>query len=141
MRRCFSGADLDRLDPFTLSLLTNDEVLAIDQDALGKPATMVAKDGPEVSIERTDRPNQTPRKYPQMQVWMKELEDGSRAVGLFNLGNEETKVVANWSELKLNGKQTVRDLWRQKDVGDFDEKYEATVAPHGVALIKLTPVK
>ena len=45
------GCDLDRLDAFTLSLLTNDEVLAIDQDALGKSATLVAKDGPEVSIE------------------------------------------------------------------------------------------
>jgi alpha-galactosidase len=135
------GCDLDRLDPFTISLLSNDEVIAIDQDALGKPATLVAKQGPEITVERTDRPNQPARKLDQGQVWMKELEDGGRAVGLFNVGNEEMKVSAKWSDLKVDGKQVVRDLWRQKDLGEFDGKYEATIAPHGVLLVRLSAVK
>jgi alpha-galactosidase len=135
------GCDLDRLDPFTLSLLTNDEVLAIDQDPSGKAATMVAEDGPKVEVRRSDRPEQAPKTYTQKQVWAKELEDGSRAVGLFNLGNEEAKVTANFGDLKASGKHVARDLWRQKDLGEFDGKFEATVPPHGVVLIKLTPVK
>ena len=60
------GCDMTQLDDFTLSLLTNDEVIAIDQDPLGKQAARVAQEG-------------------QMQVWAKDLEDGSKAVGLFNV--------------------------------------------------------
>ncbi len=135
------GCDLERLDAFTLSLLTNDEVIAIDQDALGKPATLVATQGPQITIERTDRPNRPPRKLDQGQVWVKELEDGSRAVGLFNVGNEEMTVTAKWDDLKLEGKQTVRDVWRQKDVAEVEKEYEATVAPHGVVLVKLSAAK
>src|SRR3954452_16123717 len=128
------GCDLERLDPFTLSLLINDEVLAIDQDPLGKAATMVAEDGPKVEVRRSDRPDQAPKTYTQKQVWAKELEDGSRAVGLFNVGNDEAKVTANFADLKAQGKHTARDLWRQKDLGEFDGKFEATVPPHGVVL-------
>ena len=67
--------------------------------------------------------------------------DGARAVGLFNTGNDPMKVAANFSELKLDGKQTVRDLWRQKDLGSFDDKFETEIPPHGVVLVKLTPAK
>ena len=77
----------------------------------------------------------------QGQVWAKELEDGSHAVGLFNAGKEDMKVVANWADVKVDGKQVVRDLWRQKDLGEFEGKFEATVAPHGVVLVKLSSVK
>jgi alpha-galactosidase len=51
------------------------------------------------------------------------------------------KITADFSKLKLDGKQTVRDLWRQKDVGSFDGGYETTVAPHGAVLVKLSPAK
>ena len=64
-----------------------------------------------------------------------------RAVGLFNLGNEEMTVVADFKELKLDGKQIVRDLWRQKDIATVDGKFEAKVAPHGVVFVKLSPAK
>jgi alpha-galactosidase len=139
------GAPVDRMDSFTLSLLTNDEVLAVDQDSLGKSATLVDEQGPEVTIERKDqrpgaRPSQ-PHTYKQMQVWAKDLDDGSKAVGLFNLGEEETNVVADFSRVGVTGKQTVRDLWRQKDIGSAEEKFESKVAPHGVVLIRLIPVK
>jgi alpha-galactosidase len=116
------GCDLSQLDEFTLSLLTNDEVLALDQDSLGKQATRVAP-----AADETQDPTR---------VFAKDLEDGSKAVGLFNVGNESTTVIARWSDLKLSGKQIVRDLWRQKDLGQFDGKFEATVPAHGVVLVK-----
>jgi alpha-galactosidase len=136
------GCPIERMDDFTLSLLTNDEVIAVNQDALGKQARLVSQQGGEVTYEnvRPGRDTQT-KKYPRGMVWAKELEDGARAVGLINAGNEELSITADFKELKLDGKQTVRDLWRQKDIGDFDGKYEAKVAPHGVVFVKLSPAK
>jgi len=116
------GCDLEKLDAFTLSLLSNDEVLAVDQDALGKQAVCVATNG-------------------DLRVYAKDLEDGSKAVGLFNLGNDEATVTAKWADLKLSGKQTVRDLWRQKNLGVFSEEFSAKIPRHGVILIRLTPGK
>jgi alpha-galactosidase len=116
------GCPLEQLDEFTLSLLTNDEVLAVDQDSLGKQATAVCKDG-------------------DLQVYAKDLEDGSKAVGLFNLSDKEATVTAKWADLKISGSRTVRDLWRQKDLGKFEGKFEAPVAPHGVVLLRVIPAK
>lgn len=113
------GCDLEKLDPFTLSLLTNDEVLAVNQDALCKQATRVAGSGSGL-------------------VYAKVLEDGSWAVGLFNRGGEERKVRVRWSELGVNGQYVVRDLWRQQDLGTFGDGFEATVPRHGVVMIKVT---
>jgi len=113
------GCDMTQMDDFTLSLLTNDEVLAVDQDPLGHQAARVAQDG-------------------QLEVWAKDLEDGSKAVGLFNRGVKETSVTAKWSELGLNGKQTVRDLWRQKDLGRFAGEFSTRVPRHGVVLVKIS---
>jgi alpha-galactosidase len=117
----FSG-DITRLDDFTLSLLTNDEVIDVDQDPLGKPGYRVAKHGDQ-------------------EIWKRELEDGSVAVGLFNRGSKETKVTALWSDLGINGSQEAMDLWRQKDIGIFNAKLTASVARHGVVLIRLWPEK
>ncbi len=116
----FSG-DITRLDEFTLSLLTNDEIIEVDQDPLGKPGYRVTKTG-------------------ENEVWMKPLEDGSIAVGLFNRGENESKVTAFWNNLHISGKQRVRDLWRQKDVGKFNDKYSAKVKRHGVVMIRIWPV-
>ncbi len=113
------GCDLEKLDAFTIGLLSNDEVLAIDQDALCKQAVNVSKQGP-------------------LEVYRKELEDGSLAVGLFNRGTSGASVTAKWSDLKLSGKQVVRDLWRQVDLGDFDDSFTASVKPHGVVLVKIS---
>ena len=114
------GCDLERLDAFTLSLLTNDEVIAVNQDALVKQA---------VGVSRQDG----------REVYRKELEDGSIAVGLFNRGPAEGTVTAKWTDLKITGKQIVRDLWRQKDVGVFESSYSAPVASHGVVLVRIFP--
>ncbi|WP_083227727.1 putative Ig domain-containing protein [Mucilaginibacter sp. PPCGB 2223] len=117
------GCDLTKLDAFTLSLLTNDEVLALNQDALGKQATVISRQG-------------------DAGVMAKDLEDGSKAVGLFNPGDEGTKqVVLNWADLKITGKYIVRDLWRQKDLGTFEGEFKADVAQHGVVLVSLRKAK
>ncbi|HUO09946.1 MAG TPA: putative Ig domain-containing protein [Phycisphaerae bacterium] len=129
------GADMTRMDDFTLSLLTNDEVLAIDQDPLGKTAVVVHKEG-EVNVERPNRPNGA-HKVPAIQVYAKELADGSHAVGLFNLNDTPQKVGASFSELGLSGKQVVRDVWRQKDLETVPDSVSAEVRPHGVVLLRL----
>jgi alpha-galactosidase len=71
-------------------------------------------------------------------VWAKDLEDGSKAVGLFNLGDSEKDVGATWADLGISGKRAVRDLWRQEDLGRFDGEFQARVAPHGVVLVKIS---
>jgi alpha-galactosidase len=114
------GGDIARLDEFTLSLLTNDEVLEVDQDPLGQAARRVAKRG-------------------DLEVWCKGMEDGRKVVGLFNRGVSEATVTAHWSDLGLSGKQIVRDLWRQKDLGRFDGAFSAVVGQHGVVLTSIRP--
>jgi len=113
----FSG-DITRLDDFTLNLLTNDEVIDVDQDPLGKPGRRVAIDG-------------------DLEVWARDMEDGTKAVGLFNRGEDTTSVTAKWADLGLKGKRIVRDLWRQQDLGKYDGEFNATVPRHGVVLIRL----
>ena len=112
------GCDLTQLDDFTLSLLTNDEVLALDQDPLGKPAVQVVTDG-------------------HIQVWVKELADGNKAVGIFNLGSEPAKYSFNLSAIGYQSQVRGRDLWRQKNLGSFHKHFETDVPSHGVTLIKL----
>lgn len=112
------GCDLTKLDDFTLNLLTNDEVLAVDQDPLGIQAK-------QISVRDS------------LEVWARPLEDGSQAVGLFNRSDKKANVSISWKELGISGKKTVRDIWRQKDLGKFDETYSAEVPPHGVVLVKI----
>ncbi|MGA2796692.1 MAG: NPCBM/NEW2 domain-containing protein, partial [Thermoguttaceae bacterium] len=114
------GCDLSKLDDFTLNLLTNDEVIDVYQDPLGKQSRSAAHNN-------------------NLEVWSKELENGGLAVGLFNRGEVESKVTANWSDLGLSGKQIVRDLWRQKAIGEFENQYSANVPRHGVLLLRLRP--
>ena len=76
-----------------------------------------------------------------LEVWARELEDGSLAVGLFNRGESLSVVTASWADLGIQGKHRVRDLWRQKDVGEFDGIFEAFVARHGVVLVRMQPVR
>jgi alpha-galactosidase len=118
------GCDMTQMDDFTMGLLTNDEVIAIDQDPLGHPAVRISKEGP-------------------LEVWEKDLEDGSKAVGLFNLGDGwRSPMTVKFSDLGITGKQTVRDLWRQQDLGQFDDAFTSEgVHHHGVLLLKITPVK
>jgi alpha-galactosidase len=112
------GADMSQLDPFTFNLLANDEVLAVNQDALGRQASRKIKND-------------------ESEVWAKDMADGSKAVGLFNRGEEAMDVTVHWADLGLSGRCHVRDLWRQKDVGEFADSFTANVHRHGVCLVKI----
>ncbi len=115
------GCDLERLDAFTLSLLSNDEVLEIDQDPLCKQANCVVENN-------------------NLDVYSKPLADGSVAVGLFNRSSAGSTITANWRDIMISGKQRVRNLWSQKDLGVFETKFAALVPPHGVILLRLFPL-
>jgi alpha-galactosidase len=113
------GCDLSKLDPFTLNLLTNEEVLAIDQDALGKQGRQIIK-------------NDT------YQVWVKDLEDGNKAIGIFNITDKYQDVNLKWNDVALNGSIKVRDVWKQKDIGSFKENFPSSIPPHGVSFVKVS---
>ncbi len=116
----FSG-DMEKLDEFTLNVLCNAEVIAIDQDALGRQARIVAQDDDQL-------------------ILAKPLEDGAVAVGLFNLDDLPRTIGVTWSQLERTGPHRPRDLWRQVDMAVIDGAYEATVPRHGVSLVRLVPV-
>lgn len=117
----YSG-DMNRLDEFTLNVLCNPEVIDVDQDPLGQCARVIP-------LSQTTF------------LMLKDLEDGSRAVGLFNRGEMPTTVTARWSDLGMKGTQAVRDLWRQKDLGNLDGEFTSPVPRHGGVLVKMAPVK
>lgn len=161
------GCDMTQMDDFTLSLLSNDEVLAVDQDPLGRQATRVKED--------LDAGTET---------WARPLADGTTAVGLFNRGRYllqpprrsrggaaaapqtwrlidrsthkaetfETKdaaeaalqktagpaqITVDWADMHLTGSKEVRDLWRQRDLGQADARFTATVPFHGAVMLKI----
>jgi alpha-galactosidase len=122
------GCDMARMDDFTLSLLSNDEVIEVNQDPLGLHAVPVWRKSDNSQV-----------------IYVKHLEDGSLAVGLFNKSNKPVKISINPRMLGLyDGTRTVRDLWRQKDVGHLTDdtgkgRFTTEVAPHGVALLKVYP--
>lgn len=120
------GCDMEKLDDFTLSLLTNDEVIEINQDPLGKQATCVQTIG-------------------DLRIYAKELEDGSRAVGFCNFGTDVIDLsYSDFEKLGINGQYMVRDLWRQKDIANIKTKtgqLALKVPVHGVLLYKFTAVK
>jgi alpha-galactosidase len=134
------GCDMTRLDPFTISLLRNDEVLAVNQDPLGEQAVTVSKaenpedPGVEVYVDSRQRRYEMPK---LLQVVAKSMEDGSKAAGLFNRSTKPAKVTLEWSSLKIAGRWRVRDLWRQKDLGVFERAFTTEVDPHGVVLVQL----
>jgi alpha-galactosidase len=131
------GCDLTKLDAFTLGLLTNDEVIDVDQDALGKAARLVSA---TFTLPAGNNPNATgpDLRNANGQVWARPLEDGSIAVGLFNLGSQATSLSVSWADLHLSGSCKVRDLWRQKDLGAFTDGFQGTVPTHGVLLLRIS---
>jgi alpha-galactosidase len=113
----FSG-DMTKLDAFTLNVLCNAEVIDIDQDSMGKQAKMV-------------------RKNQQEMVLAKPLEDGSVAIGLFNLSEKPLSISFNWSDVGASGTLIVRDVWRQRSIGSFTGSFKSVIGPHDVALVRL----
>ena len=130
------GCPIEQLDAFTLNLLSNDEVIEINQDALGKGGRLVLN---EKGVE----------------IWQKPLEDGSYAIGLFNTadfgktpesyfhwGNEKPKAYTlDLAKIGLAGKYKVRDVWKQKDLGTFTHSFKTEIRHHGVVLLRAFPTK
>jgi alpha-galactosidase len=118
----FYSGDITRLDPFTLNVLNNAEVIAVDQDALGRQARIVRKTDDEF-------------------VLAKPMADGSVAVGLFNLSETPREIAAEAADLGLSGSGPlrVRDLWRWKELGAVTGRYTATIGRHGVMLVRMWP--
>jgi len=112
------GCDLATLDKWTLDLLTNDEVIAVNQDPLGRQAG---------------------RRWAQagLEVWSRPLWDGTTAVGLFNRNFRAARVTARWCDLGLKGRLPVRDLWQQRDLGEFADSFAARIPAHGAMLLKI----
>jgi alpha-galactosidase len=111
------GADLTNLDSGDLALLTNDEVIAVDQ------AGVAAK-----QLTNGDT-----------QVWVANEPDGSLAVGLFNLGGAPAPITVAWSDLGITGAADVRDLWAHADLGAMSGSFTANVSSHGVSLVRIQP--
>ena len=112
------GCDMSQFDAFTLSLLTNHEVLEVNQDPLGKQARRIIVNK-------------------NIQVWVKEMEDGSKAVGVFNLGDKDEKYDLLFSSLGYSGVNTVRDVWRQVDIPNITASIRLSLPSHGVSLLRV----
>ncbi len=111
------GCDMTQMDDFTKGLLTNPEVIDINQDPLGKQASRISKDGPG-------------------EVWARPLEDGSVAIALFNRGPLPLTVKADLAACGVNGSGLIiRDVWRQKDIGTASANYEAEIPRHGAVFV------
>ena len=115
-----AGNDMTKMTPAALAILTNPEVLVVDQDAAGMQGRRVGQEGP-------------------LEVWMKPLGDGSKAVGLFNRGESAMPVTVVFHDLAMGNAARVRDLWEHKDLGSFKTSFTATVPRHGVVLIRVSP--
>jgi alpha-galactosidase len=113
------GCDMTKLDPLTLALLTNDEALDIDQDPLGKAASLISKDDNDG------------------EVWARPLFDGTHAVGLINGDLQPRIITVRWADLGIKGSQPVRDLWLHKDTGMSNGSYAVEVPAHGAVLLKI----
>jgi alpha-galactosidase len=116
------SADLTKFTADAVGLVTNREVIAVDQDPAGIQGRRVAQEGP-------------------LEVWMKPLADGSKAVGLFNRNYHEgftsDPITVNFHDIGIDQKASVRDLWDHKDLGVFAGSFTATVRGHSVVLVKI----
>lgn len=117
-----AGNDLRDMRPEIRDILTNKEVIAINQDPLGRQGRRVRKDG-------------------DLEVWAKQLKDGSRAVILFNRGATEQNSTVTWEEIGYPSHLTadVRDLWQHKELGHLASKFSVVVASHGVVMVTVKP--
>jgi alpha-galactosidase len=117
-----AGNDLRSMSAETRDILTNREVIAIDQDPLGRQGRKVRDDGDQ-------------------EVWARELADGSRAVILFNRAAADARIAVRWPEIGYPATvpALVRDLWAHRDVGKVTGSYEAVVPSHGVVMVRVTP--
>ena len=114
-----AGNDLSKMPPTTAAILTNKEVIAIDQDPLGKQGDRVSAVGP-------------------VEIWAKPLKGGDTAVGLFNRDDTSLPVTLKLSDVGFGGGAKARDIWAAKDLGKLQGSYTVSVPRHGVVLLRLT---
>ncbi len=117
-----AGNDLRSMSSETRDILTNKEVIAVNQDPLGRQGRRVWKDG-------------------DLEVWGKQLQDGNRAVVLLNRGSSSHEISVGWEQIGYPGhlSAAVRDLWAHKDLGRFTNKFSAPVESHGVVVVTVKP--
>jgi alpha-galactosidase len=116
-----AGNDVRAMLDETRQILLNRDVIDVDQDSLGAQGTLV------------EQPAEG------LQVWMKPLTDGSRAVVLLNRTALQSRISASWWRLRLHGRARARDLWTHADLGTFSDRFAATVAPHSVVMVRIVP--
>lgn len=113
-----AGNDLTTMTPETIALLTNREVIAVDQDKLGKQGDRVSEEGP-------------------IEIWTRPLADGSKAVGVFNRLATPLSATVDFRQLGFDGAVQVRDIWQVKDLDTMNVPYTVTVQPHGVVFLRV----
>ena len=114
-----AGNDLSAMKPETIAMLTNREVIAIDQDPLGKQADRVRAEGSQ-------------------EIWARPLADGSKAVGIFNRFDWPQTIEISFQEFGFKGGVKVRDIWASKDLGTMPSDYKMRVPGHGVVLLRVS---
>jgi alpha-galactosidase len=114
------GNDVRIMTRDTLALLTNREVIAVDQDSLGRPGKRVAKNG-------------------ETEVWARPLADGSMAVAFFNRGEQSAPVTVSWAQIGIDGPRNVRDLWWHRDIGRANGRYVVFLTGHTSLLVRISP--
>jgi alpha-galactosidase len=117
-----AGNDLSNMTPEIHDILTNKDVISVDQDPLGREGRRVRKDG-------------------DLETWAKEMAGGNRAAVLFNRSATEQKITLNWEDLGYPSHvpAAVRDLWQHKELGKFTGSFSATVPSHGVVMVTVKP--
>src|SRR5438445_5594277 len=114
-----AGNDLRNMTHTILEILTNREVIAVDQDKDGKQGRRIAKSGDQ-------------------EVWVRPLSGGAQAIGLFNRGGTPEKITVNWSDLGLKTAPAhARDLWAHSDLNLGGAEYSVTVPAHGVVMLRI----
>lgn len=114
----FAGNDLTKMSPETLAILTNREVIAVDQDKAGIQGHRAWQEGP-------------------VEIWMKPLAGHSIAVGLFNRDEQKMTITLHFRDIGVNGSAELRDLWAHRDLGSFKDSYTTEVQRHGVVMLRV----
>lgn len=118
-----AGNDVRNMRPEIRDILTNKEVIAIDQDPLGKQGFRFMQ-------------------HPGKEIWAKELSNGEWAVCFLNSGENDLHLRIQWNHLSfLKGTYKIRDLWQKKDIGTTKERFVRSISPHDVVLVRLSPVQ
>ncbi len=113
-----AGNDLTKMSKETLAILTNPEVIAVDQDPKGVEGHRAWQQGP-------------------LEIWVKPLADGSKAVGMFNRGMGPLPITVHFKEIGMPNTVDIHELWARKELGTFHGSYTANVPRHGVVMLKL----